>query len=191
MNDGAELFGEIDSKFGDGDHGVTVSRIAARIEENLARWEEDDSRSIREFLSDLGESIMAVGGGAAGPLYGALAGGFAEPLGNETEVDPRLLKEMFAGSLESIQSITNARVGDKTMMDAIIPATEAAIAAPDDAASILRAAAIAATFGADESQKYASKFGRARNYKEATIGTPDAGALSVAEFYRGLAEGFK
>src|SRR5699024_11993946 len=76
-----------------------------------------------------------------------------------------------------------------SMMDALIPATEA-IAAYDgaDEAGLLAAAAAAAAAGAENSRNFVSKFGRAKSYGEQTIGTPDAGAVSMAYFFRGLAE---
>ena len=77
------------------------------------------------------------------------------------------------------------------MMDALIPAVAAAQEAPDDIIQILKAAAEAAEKGAKDSENYVSKFGRARSYKEQTIGTPDAGAVSTALFFKGLYEGLK
>ncbi len=65
---------EIDSKFGDGDHGVTVGKIADAIEREVAAWRGDDGTSMHDFLENLGDAIMAVGGGSAGPLYGTLIG---------------------------------------------------------------------------------------------------------------------
>ena len=88
-----------------------------------------------------------------------------------------------------MEDITTAKVGDKTMMDALIPAVEAAAQASDDVMEILKAAAEAAEQGAKESENYISKFGRARSYKEQTIGTPDAGAVSTSLFFKGLYEG--
>ena len=76
------------------------------------------------------------------------------------------------------------------MMDALIPAVEAAQQAAGDIGAVLTAAAEAAEAGAKASEGFVSKFGRARSYKEQTIGTPDAGAVSTALFIRGMAQGF-
>ena len=84
-----------------------------------------------------------------------------------------------------------AGVGDKTMMDALIPAVEAAQNAKDDVMAVLEAAKEAAARGAKESEQYVSKYGRARSYKEKTIGTPDAGAVSTSLFFAGLCDGLK
>lgn len=175
----------IDSRFGDGDHGVTINKIALLIEKCVNEWTD---QSMYDFFSDLGDSIMAIGGGSAGPLYGTMIGGLGLPLQDKQEIDGGLLKEMFEESLSSMREISNAKVGDKTMMDALIPAVEAASMEESDIFKILKAAEKAAQQGAKESEQYISKFGRARSYKEKTIGTPDAGAVSTALFFNGLAK---
>ena len=176
---------EIDSKFGDVDHGITVKKIGNLIEEKVESWE---TETFGEFFEDLGMAIMGVNGGSAGPLYGTLIGGLGVDLTDEIEIDAELLKEMFASCLSEMEDITTAKVGDKTMMDALIPAVEAAQEAEDSIPAILRAAAEAARRGAKESEKFVSKFGRAKSYKEQTIGTPDAGAMSTALFFEGFAK---
>ena len=181
-----DYLSEIDSRFGDGDHGVTIGKIASLIEKKLAAWEDDD---IEEFLEDLGDSTMEIGGGSAGPLYGTLIGGLSGPLNGGGAIGEGLLKEMFTECQSAMEDITNAKVGDKTMMDALIPAVAAAEAAEGDCLAILEAAKEAAARGAKESEQYVSKFGRARSYKEQTIGTPDAGAVSTSLFSRGCATG--
>lgn len=183
-----EHLSEIDSRFGDGDHGVTIGKIAGLMEKSLDAWEDDD---IERFIQDLGDNTMEIGGGSAGPLYGTMIGGLSEPLPAEAGIDAAMLKAMLAGSLSAMEDITTAKTGDKTMMDALIPAVEAAQEAPDDVMEILKAAAEAAGRGAKESEQYISKFGRARSYKEQTIGTPDAGAVSTSLFFRGLYEGLR
>ncbi|MGI6109561.1 MAG: dihydroxyacetone kinase subunit L [Bacilli bacterium] len=178
---------EIDSHFGDGDHGYTISKIARLIQSKVPELEET---GLQEWFDDLGAAIMGISGGSAGPLYGTLIGGFGVPLEADTEaVDAPLLKKMFAGALSEMQDITSAKAGDKTMMDALIPAVAAAEQAPDDIPAVLEAAAQAAAAGAEKSRDYVSKYGRARSYKEKTIGTPDAGALSTSYLIEGLASG--
>lgn len=183
-----DYLSEIDSRFGDGDHGVTIGKIASLIEKKLDSWEDED---IEGFLEDLGDSAMEIGGGSAGPLYGTLIGGLSGPLSGEDSIGAATLKEMFTECLSAMEDITTAKVGDKTMMDALIPAVLAAQKADDDCMAILEAAKEAALTGARESEQYVSKFGRARSYKEQTIGTPDAGAVSTSLFFTGLCDGLK
>ena len=183
----ADYLSEIDSRFGDGDHGITIGKIAKLLLERVPQWGDE---SIQEFLDDLGMAIMEVKGGSAGPLYGTMIGGLGVELGEEeNELDADGVKRMFAGALSEMEDITDAKVGDKTMMDALIPAVEAARAAEGDAKAVLEAAAAAAEDGARASEGFVSKYGRARSYKEQTIGTPDAGAVSTSLFIRGLANG--
>ena len=187
MLEEADALSEIDSKFGDGDHGITVTKIAKVIQQQVAAW--DEGQPLKDFLEDLGMDVMAVRGGSAGPLYGTLVGGLGVELAdNETVVTGDTARRMFAGCLSELRDITTAQVGDKTMMDAVVPAVEAAQAcASDDPADVFAAAADAAEAGAAASEQFASKFGRARSYGEQTIGTPDAGAVSTSLFFRGLA----
>ncbi|MDR3230727.1 MAG: dihydroxyacetone kinase subunit L [Synergistaceae bacterium] len=185
QNNTARL-GEIDSRFGDGDHGVTIGKMAALILSRLDEWRDE---SIRSFIENLGSGFMEIGGGSAGPLYGTLVGGFAEALSGETEVDAATLKAMFAAGRDALFDITKARVGDKTMMDALIPAVEAAQQAENDVLSVLRASASAADQGVRDTENMVSKFGRARSYGDKTLGTPDVGAVSTALLFEGLSQG--
>ena len=187
LADNADRLSEIDSRFGDGDHGVTINKIAKLLLDRVPQWGDE---SIQDFLDDLGTAIMEVKGGSGGPLYGTMIGGLGVELGpDENELDADGVKRMFAGCLSEMEDITTAKVGDKTMMDALIPAVEAAQAAEGSPRDVLLAAAAAAEDGAVASEQFVSKFGRARSYKEQTIGTPDAGAVSTSLFIRGLAQG--
>ena len=136
MLEQADRLSDIDSKFGDGDHGITITKIAKLMDERAEAWDEE---SIKDFLDDLGMAAMAVRGGSAGPLYGTLISGLGAQFGDdENELSADAARRMFAGCLAEMQDITNAQVGDKTMMDALIPAVEAAQACEaegDDAAA--------------------------------------------------------
>lgn len=185
-NENKDYLSEIDSRFGDGDHGVTIGKIAGLIEKSLDGWDDDD---VETFLEDLGDNTMEIGGGSAGPLYGTMIGGLSGPLEGNKPIDAGTLKEMFTECLSAMEDITNAGVGDKTMMDALIPASEA-IAAYEgsDEDALFAAAAAAAAAGAENTKNFVSKFGRAKSYGTQTIGTPDAGAVSMARFFQGLAQ---
>lgn len=179
---------KIDSKFGDGDHGVTIGKIANLMKKSLESWEDD---TMEMFIEDLGDDIMGIGGGSAGPLYGTMIGGMAQSLDGVDVIDAEALKQMFKDSLDSMREITSAGIGDKTMMDSLIPAVEAAEQAGDDIPAVLEAARDAAAKGEKDSANYIAKYGRARSYKEKTIGTPDAGAVSTSLFFEGLYQGLK
>lgn len=182
-----DYFSDLDARFGDGDHGVAIRKIALAMRAGVAAWDGD---SLKELLEALSEAAMGISGGSAGPLWGTWIGGLALPLDRQTgEIDAALLKAMLAAALEEMQAITAARVGDKTMMDALIPAVQAAQAAGDDPIAVLQAAARAAVQGAKDTEQYVARFGRAKNYKEQTLGTPDAGAVSLSVFFESFARG--
>ena len=143
---------------------------------------------IRSMLEDAAMEVMMINGGSVVPLWNTWLDGLAEGAPEGAELDAAGLKAMLGHALESLSALSKAKVGDKTMMDALIPATAAALACEGGEEEIFRAAAQAALEGAEASRNFVSKFGRARSYGEATIGTPDAGAVSMSRFFAGLAE---
>lgn len=175
---------EIDSKFGDADHGITMSRIAGAIQGAV----EESQGSIKAMLDDAAMAVMMINGGSAVPLWNTWLDGLQEAAPDREEMSAGEIKAMFAHACESLSALSKAKVGDKTMMDALIPASEAIAAAAEDEDAIFAAAAQAAVQGAENSRNFVSKFGRARSYGEATIGTPDAGAVSMSYFFAGLAK---
>lgn len=188
LKEKADTLSEIDSRFGDGDHGVTILKIAGLIEKEVPLWKEE---TMADFLDNLGMVVMEVKGGSAGPLYGTAIGGLGRDIAGLDSLDGKGAAAMLEGSLSEMEDLTTARTGDKTMMDALIPAALAAGKAEGDARAVWEAAAEAAEKGAEESKNYVARYGRAKSYKEKTIGTPDAGAVSLSLFLRGMAEGMK
>ena len=175
---------EIDSHFGDADHGVTMTKIAEAVEGAVGAAQ----GGIKAMLEDAAMEVMMINGGSAVPLWNTWLDGLAEAAPEGDELDAEGLKQMLGHALEELAALSKAKVGDKTMMDALIPATEAALACQGSADDIFAAAAKAALEGAEASRNFVSKFGRARSYGEATIGTPDAGAVSMSRFFAGLEE---
>ena len=175
---------EIDSHFGDADHGVTMTKIAEAISGSVS----SAGGGIKAMLEDAAMEVMMINGGSAVPLWNTWLDGLAEAAPEGDELDAEGLKQMLGHALEELAALSKAKVGDKTMMDSLIPATEAALACQGSADDIFAAAAKAALEGAEASRNFVSKFGRARSYGEATIGTPDAGAVSMSRFFAGLAE---
>ena len=176
---------EIDSKFGDADHGLTMAKIAGAIEGAV----DGADGTIQELLDDAAMAVMSLNGGSAVPLWNTWLDGMQEDAPEGEEIDIPGIQAIFAKAFEEIDDMSGAKVGDKTMMDALIPASEAIAAYEGDSEDALFAAAAkAAAEGAENSKNFASKFGRAKSYGTKTIGTPDAGAMSMACFFRGLAQ---
>ena len=176
---------EIDSKFGDADHGLTMTKVAKAI----AQAVEASDGGIQSMLDDAAMAVMALNGGSAVPLWNTWLDGMQEEAPEGGEIDAAGLKTIFAKALEELDDMSGAKVGDKTMMDAVIPASAAIAAYPGESETELFAlAAQAAEEGAENSKNFVSKFGRAKSYGDKTIGTPDAGAVSMARFFKGLAQ---
>lgn len=175
----------IDAKFGDADHGFTMVKVCNAI---MNAVEESDG-GIQEMLDDGAMAVMAINGGSAVPLWNTWLDGMQEaaPEGNEMGIGE--IQAIFANGLSEMEDMSGAKVGDKTMMDALIPASQAIAAyAGEDEGELFNLAAEAAQKGAENSKNFPSKFGRAKSYGDKTIGTPDAGATSMACFFKGLAQ---
>ncbi|GBF68471.1 DAK2 domain-containing protein [Clostridium phoceensis] len=175
---------EIDSRFGDADHGLTMSKIAKAV--SAAAGESEGG--IQAMLDDAAMAVMVLNGGSAVPLWNTWLDGLQEEAPEGNEIDTAGIQAIFAKALKALSDMSGAKVGDKTMMDALIPASQAIAAySGSDEAGLFDAAAQAALQGAEASKQFVSKFGRAKSYGEQTIGTPDAGAASMAYFFQGLA----
>ncbi|MBQ1402372.1 MAG: DAK2 domain-containing protein [Oscillospiraceae bacterium] len=176
---------EIDSKFGDADHGLTMHKIAAAIKNSVT----ESAGDIKEMLDDAAMAVMGLNGGSAVPLWNSWLDGMQEGAPEADEVDVAGVKAMFASAFEALDDMSGAKVGDKTMMDTVIPASEAIASYVGDSVSeLFSIAAEAAKKGAENSKNFVSKFGRAKTFGTKTIGTPDAGATSMAKFFEGLAK---
>jgi len=180
---------QLDSISGDGDHGTTMSRAMKLISKSI---DEQKDKEIKSLLEAVSWNLLGVDGGATGPLLGTLFQGMADSLAETQRVTVAAFSQMLETGLTFIERITKARVGDKTMMDALVPAVislkESAHEGKDFLES-LKAAAEAARNGAERTKDLVARFGRAKNLGEKTLGHPDPGATSIALIFKGLYEG--
>lgn len=175
-------FSKLDAVIGDGDHGQAIVTAMSAIVATAQKGTE-----FKAMLNDIGFDVMLQVSGSTSTLLGAFFLGMSDHASG-TELDAAGVKAMFAGGLANVQKQTKAQKGDKTMMDALIPASRAIAAyAGTDEAGLFAAAAEAAAEGAENTKNFVSKFGRAKSYGTQTIGTPDAGAVSMSCFFQGLA----
>lgn len=176
-------FSKLDAVIGDGDHGtaiVTALSAVNRIAQNGTEF--------KQMLGDMGMGVMLEVSGSTSTLLGAFFLGMSDHAAG-TELDAAAVKTMFAGGLANVQQQTQAKKGDKTMMDALIPAIEAMQAcSSDDVKEVLTAGANAALAGAEATIPMKANFGRARNYGERSIGFADSGATSWSCMFASFAE---
>jgi dihydroxyacetone kinase-like protein len=181
---------KLDSFGGDGDHGTTMSRAMKNLKETIEK--NNGSNDIKTLLYDVGWAIMGVDGGATGPLFGTFFMGMSEPAEGKELLEVSTLAQMLRDGLANVQKQTKAKVGDKTIIDAMVPAVEAATAAANENADLhefLSQTAKAAEQGAASTSKLQARFGRAKNIGEKSIGNPDPGATSVSLMFKGFLEG--
>ena len=181
-----EELGRLDSFGGDGDHGATMLRAMGQVEKAVAGAAGKD---LAGLLKDVGWAIMGVDGGATGPLLGSLFMSMAKA-DTEAIKDAAGLAALFEAGLAGVRRRTKAEPGDKTMLDALIPAVAALRDA--ESASIdgaLAAAASSALEGAASTRQMQARFGRAKNLGEKSIGEQDPGATSMAYIFQGFAKG--
>jgi len=186
---GAEELGRLDSAIGDGDHGVAMTRAMEALEKGI---DDSSGRTAKGLLQGVAWAVASIDAGSTGPLMGSLLMGMVEPVSDDAEIDAGLLASMFQAGLAKLRGISKAEVGDKTMVDALVPAVEALKSAADKGDSVaaaLEKAAVAAQTGAERTRDLQARFGKARNLGERSIGYQDPGAASMAMLFRGLAEG--
>ena len=112
---------QIDSKFGDADHGLTMTKIAGAISQAV----EEAEGGIQSMLDDAAMAVMVLNGGSAVPLWNTWLDGMQEAAPDGEDIDAAGLQAMFAQGFAALDDISGAKVGDKTMMDALIPASQA------------------------------------------------------------------
>jgi len=178
----------LDAATGDGDHGVTMNQIADAIINATAA---PANPGIGPLLDQIGWDVMSVDGGSISALLGSFFTGMAEAVPNDTALDGQRLAAAFEGGLAKLRAQTPAQPGDKTMLDALLPAVTAlrqAVDAQQPLPAILTAAAAAAQHGADSTKDMQARFGRARNLGARTIGHVDPGATTISLLFAGFAE---
>ena len=164
----ADEFSQLDAVLGDGDHGTAIVQAMSAIVES----------EFKTMLKDMGFNVMLQISGSTSTLLGGFFLGMSD-CAEGKELDVEAVKRMFAGGLSGVKKQTKAQRGDKTMMDALIPAVEAMQAVEtEDVKVVLTMGAQAALKGAEATKDMKANFGRARNYGERSIGYADSGASS-------------
>nr|WP_273842449.1 dihydroxyacetone kinase subunit DhaL [Rubrobacter calidifluminis] len=169
----------LDSKIGDGDHGTNMHR---GFQAALERLETDAPSTPSDVLKAVSMALISKVGGAAGPLYGTAFLRASSALSGKEEPDASDAVEAMEAALAGIKQRGKAEVGDKTMVDALEPAVEAArkeAGSSGDVGRVLRAAAEAAAQGAESTVPLAARRGRASYLGQRAAGHKDPGAASM------------
>jgi dihydroxyacetone kinase-like protein len=196
LHDQAATLTRLDQAIGDGDHGINMERgftaIVAMLDGQVVAPNGDTSgQAVGGLLRQAGQTLIRTVGGASGPLYGTAflrAAAVYSRAENPSIVDTVAAMKAAA---DGIGSLGHATTGEKTMLDALVPAVEAAQAALDagrDESGVLDAARAAAESGAQSTIPMLATKGRASYLGERSIGHQDPGATSAALLVGALAD---
>ncbi len=174
-------FSQLDAVVADGDFGFSLARGFSGV---LEEFEGLDRTNIGAFLKKIALILSGRVGGASGPLWGTACLRAAAVAGDRTSLTSADVVAMLRAAVAGIQHRGGAALGDKTLLDALVPAIdtlEASLADPAvEAGAALEQAAQTARKAAEETSKLVAKKGRASYTGERSLGSPDAGAIAIA-----------
>ncbi|MDV9193062.1 dihydroxyacetone kinase subunit DhaL [Streptomyces sp. SR27] len=174
----ADRLTELDSAIGDADHGVNLKRGFAAVSDILAK---EPPATPGAVLTTAGRQLISTVGGASGPLYGTLLRRAGKTLGDGERVTRAELAEALGAGVAAVSQLGGAQVGDKTMLDALVPAVEGL-------RESYGAARTAAEAGALATVPLRARKGRASYLGERSVGHQDPGATSSALLFAALDE---
>jgi phosphoenolpyruvate---glycerone phosphotransferase subunit DhaL len=190
--DNEKYFGDLDAVVGDGDFGYSLARGFEKI---LEGWDDIDRSDIATFLKKVGMIVTSRIGGTSGPIWGTgfmRAGMAAADSGSDLSGDA--VVRMLRAATDGIKARGQSDVGDKTLLDALVPMTdriEQETQSGADAGTVLAAAAQTARESADATVDMVAKRGRASYTGERSKGSVDAGAMAVAVIVEQIHEAWK
>ena len=182
-----ENLSKLDAATGDGDHGITINRTMQAV---VAALDENGDKSLADLMKTVAMKAMMCDGGSTSPLLGSYFMGLAKGAVSD-ELNSEQTADFFMAGLNNFYATSKAELGDKTMMDALRPATETLSEKLKTGASLadaFNAAAEAASEGMEKTKGYVAKFGRARTMGEKAIGHYDPGAVSISLIFQAFAE---
>ena len=190
IEENAQFLTDLDAAIGDNDHGINMARGFKKVDADLPGLAGKD---IGAILKKVGMDLVSTVGGSSGPLYGtAFMKAGAKAAGkNEISLDDFIV--MMDGAIGGVQLRGKAVKGEKTMLDAMIPAQEAmkaAAAGGADAAAVLQAGVKAAEEGVEYTKTIIATKGRASYLGERSIGHQDPGATSFTVILQAIAAAY-
>lgn len=184
-----QYLSEIDGLIGDGDHGINMAKgftgCGTRLDALGAT-----AQQLPAALEQLSQALMDDIGGSMGPLYGEFFMGFVITLAPQQQLDAALFGDALGAAVAKVQGMGNAQVGDKTLMDTLVPALAAyrqAYAAGATFSAALQALSVAAEQGRDSTKNLQARIGRSARLGPRSIGVLDAGATSCCLILQSMA----
>lgn len=190
VQDNKAYLGDIDGLIGDGDHGMNMNKGFSTFESRFA----DKDFSFTEGLNELSMILLNEIGGSMGPIYGTFFMEMAEAGEDLEDITLEDFGNMLQCGLDGLYSIVDARVGDKTIVDTVAPATLAVKNAATNGLSFsegLDEMKAAAEKGKESTKDLVAKYGRASRLGERSRGVLDAGATSSNLILQAVADGIR
>jgi dihydroxyacetone kinase len=181
----AEL-GRIDAVAGDGDHGIGMARGSAAAAD-AGRSALDQGAGAGTVLVHAADAWADKAGGTSGALWGAALQALGTALGDVRRPEAETVSAGVTAAADAVMRLGKAQVGDKTMVDALRPFSDVlaeGVRTGQDLAEAWGSAAEAASTAAEQTANLLPRMGRARPHAERSLGTPDAGAVSLALIVR-------
>ncbi|MDM5187334.1 dihydroxyacetone kinase subunit DhaK [Bacillus sp. DX4.1] len=193
-------FCELDTHAGDGDFGMSVAKGFKQLKREWRSILDQERLNIGAFLDACSMVIMEHCGGASGPIWGGAFRAAGKAMEGKMELTVGEFAEMLQAALKGIQSIgersfgRGAEVGDKTLVDALVPCVNSwleSAAAGTDFKTAFEKGAEAAIAGAEYTKEIVARMGRAGTVGERSLGYPDAGAFALGVIFTELSSSLK
>ena len=179
IHENKQYLSDIDGTIGDGDHGINMNKGFSMTREALNQ----DPGDLSHGLITLAKILMMRIGGSMGPLYGKIFKALGKILAGHEQIDADLFRNALNAIKEALSALTPAKVGDKTLVDALYPAIDAynhTLAEGGDFSTALKAMKKAAEEGRNATEDMVAQLGRSSRLGERSRGVIDAGAASCA-----------
>ncbi|MFJ6000545.1 dihydroxyacetone kinase family protein [Arthrobacter sp. NPDC092385] len=182
VDEHADELGRLDQVAGDGDHGIGMQR-GAHAGRDAARAAVEQGAGAETALRHAASAWSDRAGGTSGAIWATMLKAFGAVLGDDARPTPKDLARGVSAARDAVMAFGKAKVGDKTMVDAVVPFSDELSARVGDGSGLTEAwagAAAAATAAAGATASMRATLGRARSHGEKSVGTPDPGAVSFA-----------
>ncbi|MBO5246301.1 MAG: dihydroxyacetone kinase subunit L [Eubacterium sp.] len=190
MEENKEFLTDLDNVIGDGDHGINMARGFAEVEKQAEGLAQKD---IGNILKSVGMTLVSKVGGSSGPLYGTAFMKAGMLIGDKAEIGIEDFLGGLDAGIEGIKARGKSTAGEKTMLDAMIPALDAMKekqAAGASVKEILDAGVAAAQAGVEATKPMVATKGRASYLGERSVGHQDPGATSFALLLAEIAKAY-
>lgn len=182
MIESKDMLTHADQAIGDGDHGIGMARGFEAVAEKL---DSGDFSSVADIFRSVGFTLLASIGGASGAIFGSFFIGASNGLKDCSELDSPAFARCLQAGLEMVKIRGKAKVGDKTMVDALEPAAQAAQANKEKSLDeITLLTSQAAESGKENTKNLIATTGKAKTLGERSLGHPDPGAISMSLILR-------